>query len=120
MIRRTARGGLTAVPRKTAKDSGYHPFYWDSVPHENFPMKVRKFRPEGIALYLGLHGLPCEEAARLRREVIASIRRGNSADEIEERLGLSGREIRCIARENNLCRHLYENDCRRRDVLRDD
>ena len=120
MIRRTARGGLTAVPRKTAKDSGYRPFYWDSVPHESFPTKVRQFRPEGIALYFGLHGLPCEEAARLRREVIASIRRGNSADEIEERLGLSGREIRCIARENNLCRHLYENDCRRRDVLRDD
>ena len=120
MIRRTARSGLTAVPRKTAKDSGYRPFYWDSVPHESFPTKVRQFRPEGIALYLGLHGLPCEEAARLRREVIASIRRGNSADEIEERLGLSGREIRCIARENNLCRHLYENDCRQRDVLRDD
>lgn len=120
MIHRTARGGLTAVPRKNAKDSGYHPFYWDSVPHESFPTRVRKFRPEGIALYLGLNGLTHEEAARLRREVIASIRRGNSADEIEARLGLSETEIRCIARENNLCRHLYENDCRKMDALRED
>lgn len=114
MISRKSGNGYTAVPKGNPQEqkTGYRPSYWEDIPHERFPTRVRHLEPRRIELYLSLQGISKKTADSLRREVVASIRRGNTTYEIGLRLCLRECEIRQIARENHLYQQLYENDCR--------